>query len=382
MSYSTENRSPVALYIHIPFCKKKCGYCSFISYEGREDIIPAYLASVKRELNLRLDKKSVYSVYIGGGTPSLLSAEQVEDLLVTVRSLTEVGSEAEITMEVNPGTVNREYLSAIRKAGINRLSLGVQSFRDDELKLLGRIHTADEAVQSILRARESGFDNLNIDLIYGLPGQNINDWQYSLEKLIDISPEHVSLYSLTLEEDTPLGKKIGKGIITEPDPDIAADQYEVAGAILASTGYMHYEISNWAKMGYQCRHNMVYWQCRQYMGIGVAAHSYLDNHRLANTGDPDEYIRMLGEGRLPVEMNEEIDENLRLSETVILALRLSGGVSLKEIKARFGIDLQDKFRYQLDEMTGFGLIEIDDARLKLTKKGILLGNEVFQRFLP
>jgi oxygen-independent coproporphyrinogen-3 oxidase len=381
---STENTgsAALALYIHIPFCRQKCRYCSFVSYTGREDIIPSYIEAVKREFQLRLKGGLIQSIYLGGGTPSLLSPAQIKELLDSIASMAEIGMNAEITMEANPGTVDLQYLSTIKEHGINRLSLGVQSFNDDELALLGRIHNADEAIRSIEMARQAGFDNLNIDLIYGLPGQSLQKWRRNLERIIRVSPEHISLYSLTLEEETPLAKDIERGKISPSDPDTAADQYEAAGDLLASAGYAHYEISNWAKYGCQCKHNLVYWQCCRYLGVGVAAHSYLDDHRLANAEDLDEYINKLNMGSLAVEMEEEIDSRLQLSEHIILALRLSGGVSSQDIKNRFGIEITEMFKNQLAELEQLGLVELTADALRLTDRGRLLGNEVFQRFLP
>lgn len=375
--------NPIALYVHIPFCRRKCGYCSFVSYQSRQADIPLYLKALKAEITQRANRAAISSVFFGGGTPSLLSAGQIGDILATIRSLFAVDKAAEITIEANPGTVDEAWLTAIRGLGVNRLSLGVQSLNDRDLALLGRIHTAEQARQAVKFARNAGFDNLNLDLIYGLPGQTLSDWQDTLEKAIALAPRHLSAYALTLEEETPMCQAIEERSLPAIDPDLSAEQYELAEDLLAKHGYLHYEISNWAKQGYQCRHNLVYWQNRGYLGVGVAAHSSLIGHRLANTGDIDKYLADFICG-LPFEpeMDETIDAELRLAETVILGLRLVGGISLDNIKERFGIDVLSYYHRQIDEMTQAGLMECDRDYLKLTRRGRLLSNEVFWRLLP
>jgi len=373
----------IALYVHIPFCRRKCNYCSFVSFDLLKADFSVYVRALKAELTQRASGEKISSIYFGGGTPSLLSVEQLGDILSAIKSLFAVDNAAEITIEANPGTVDKSYLTAIRKLGVNRLSLGVQSLNDDELKLLGRIHTADEARQAVQFARSAGFDNLNLDLIYGLPGQTLSGWQRSLEEAIGLHPEHLSLYGLTLEEETPLWRAIEEKALPAIDPDLSAEQYELAEDLLAASGYRHYEISNWAKPGYECRHNLVYWQNLPYIGVGVAAHSCLNGHRLANTGDIDSYLADSA-GKLPFlpEMDEEIDAELELAETVILGLRLDDGVSVANIQDRYAIDVLSYYHKQIGEMTDAGLLESDGERLKLTRRGRLLSNEVFWRLLP
>lgn len=373
----------VALYIHFPFCRRKCNYCSFVSYPGRETDIPAYVSALKQELALRADGKRIHTIYFGGGTPSLLSAEQMEGILLAIRSLSTVDNKAEITVEANPGTVDEPYLTAIRKLGINRLSLGVQSFNGSELVILGRIHTAKEARKAVRSARNAGFTNLNIDLIYGVPGQTISDWQNALAEALELNPEHFSLYSLTLEGNEPMCGTIERGELPAINPDLSAEQYELAEDLLAARGYQHYEISNWAKEGYQCRHNLVYWQGLPYLGVGAAAHSYLDGHRFANTADLDKYLNTFSSNaQLVPELNEEINPELQLAEAIILGLRMSQGVSLDSIRSRFGIDLLSQYDRQVGNLTGSGLLECTEGCIRLTRRGRLLGNEVFWQFLP
>jgi oxygen-independent coproporphyrinogen-3 oxidase len=373
----------IALYIHFPFCRRRCGYCSFVSYQGRESDIPEYVKALKKELILRATDQRVCSIYFGGGTPSLLSPEQIHEILSVVHSHFTVNEASEVTLEANPGTVDEIYLTAVRKAGINRLSLGVQSLDDGELALLGRIHTAAEAREAVRLARNAGSTNLSLDLIYGLPGQTLSSWHRTLDEVIGLSPDHISLYPLTLEDDAPMRLAIQRGEMPPLDPDLTADQYELAQDTLEEHGYLHYEISNWAKQGYECKHNMVYWQNLPYLGVGVAAHSYIDGHRLANTTDLDSYLNAFSRNSPPAwELDEEIVPELQLSETVILGLRLSEGVCLEGIRSRFGIDLLKHYSQQVDETAALGLLEYSGQRIRLTRRGRLLGNEVFWRFLP
>ena len=373
----------LALYIHIPFCRHKCHYCSFVSYEHREADISPYLRALGIEMAQHASDESISSIYFGGGTPSLLSVRQIDDLLTTIKSLFTVDEAAEITIEANPGTVTLEYLTEIRKLGINRLSLGMQSLNDSELVLLGRIHTAAEAIDAVRSARNSGFENLSLDLIYGLPGQTMTSWRETLEKALEMEPEHCSLYALTLEPEAPMRREIEAKLIPDIDPDTSADQYELAEDLLAAHGYRHYEISNWAKKGRECRHNTVYWQNLPYLGVGVAAHSCLGGHRLANTRSLDRYMAAFASSVLPVvEMDEEISPELECAETIILGLRLCQGISLDNIHQRFGINLLAHYRQQVGEMVDYGLLERADGHIRLTRRGRLLSNEVFWRFLP
>lgn len=373
----------IALYIHVPFCHNKCPYCSFASYDCREADIPLYLSALKKELIRRAGGECIRSIYFGGGTPSLLSAKYVGDLISAISSLFTVDETAEITIEANPGTINRAYLTAIRELGVNRLSLGVQSLNDRELAMLGRIHTAAEARDAVQNARVSGVDNLSIDLIYGLPGQTLSDWQQTLDEVIRMRPEHLSLYSLTLEAETPMWRAIKEGSLPELDPDVSADHYELAEDLLAVQSYSHYEISNWAIAGRECRHNLTYWRNLPYLGVGVAAHSCLDGHRLANAKSLDKYLADFSGKSSPVpELDEEINPEMELAETTILGLRLCEGIDLADIHRRFGIDILVHYRQQIEEMVDAGLLERADRHIKLTRRGRLLSNEVFWRFLP
>jgi oxygen-independent coproporphyrinogen III oxidase len=373
----------LALYIHIPFCHRKCGYCSFISYALRENDLQPYLRALKAEIAQRGGNERLSSIYFGGGTPSLLSVDQFSDILAAISHSFRVDETAEITMEANPGTVSEVYLAAIRGLGINRLSLGVQSLNDRDLRLLGRGHTAAEAREAVGFAKSSGFNNVNIDLIYGLPGQSLPHWQNTLDEALALTPPHVSLYPLTLEEGTPMWKAMQDGSLPYVEPDLTAEQYELAEDLLAACSYRHYEISNWAKAGSECRHNTTYWLNKPYIGVGISAHSWIDNHRLANTCNLNEYLASLG-GNLPLlpAMDEHISPELELAETIILGLRLDTGIGIDDINNRFSIDLMAHYGQTIEELREAGLLRFAGGRLILTASGRLLGNEVFWRFLP
>jgi oxygen-independent coproporphyrinogen III oxidase len=342
------------------------------------------VTALKNELQKKAKGECVRSIYFGGGTPSLLSAEDIGGILSVIRTHFTVDKAAEITIEANPGTINQAYLADIRKQGVNRLSLGVQSLNDRELVLLGRIHTAAEAKEAVKLAQASGFDNLNIDLIYGLPAQALSDWRQTLEEALLLEPEHISLYALTLEEDTPMWNAISQNFLPALNPDHAADMYELAEDLLAARGYIHYEISNWARPGRECQHNLIYWHNLPYLGIGAAAHSCSNGRRFANTKDMDKYLAYYYSGKKPPlpELDEEISPELELSETVILGLRLNEGVNAADIQSRFGIDLMEHYQRQIEEMAAAGLLEQGEGNIRLTRRGRLLSNEVFWRLLP
>jgi oxygen-independent coproporphyrinogen-3 oxidase len=373
----------LALYLHIPFCRRRCDYCSFISYAGRELETPAYVGALATEMRLRREPDTIVkSIYFGGGTPSLLSASQIYELLNVIHDHYPVHGDAEITLEANPGTINTGYLKSIRSSGVNRLSLGIQSLDDAELQFLGRIHTADEGKQSVKQSREAGFDNLSLDFIYGIPGRYKDDWQRMLDEIVRFKASHLSLYALTLEENTALAVKVKRGEVQAPDDDTAALEYEMACELLQSGGYGQYEISNWSLPGAESRHNLVYWQRQPYLGLGVAAHSLLGIERSANTSDIDLYLTALADNRLPERTVEIINDRVALAETLILGLRLNQGITADDIEMRFGVDLYCHFASEIAELTALGLLENAGEWLRLTARGRLLGNEAFLRFLP
>ncbi|MEK7280838.1 MAG: radical SAM family heme chaperone HemW, partial [Chloroflexota bacterium] len=287
--------------------------------------------------------------------------------------------EGEISMEANPGTVNAEYLAGLRGVGVNRLSLGVQSFAEAELKLLGRLHDTMQAEEAFSWARAAGFDNINIDLIFGLPGQGLEAWRRSLSKAVKLAPEHLSLYHLTLDEATPLAQAIARGEFPLPDTDLAADMYLLSEDMLREAGYEHYEISNWAKPGRRCQHNLIYWKNQPYLGLGAGAHSYLDGCRFANMALPLEYIQRLEQDLSPIGQREEAGEVVERAETMFLGLRLTEGIGEEEFAARFGSSPSHLYSSEIAELRSLGLLE--QTGLRLSRQGRLLGNEVFLRFL-
>lgn len=329
----------------------------------------------------RWEGSTLATVYFGGGTPSLMTPEMVERILVALSLVFRIPPDAEITLEANPGTVDTHKLSRLRGLGINRLSLGAQSAHDDELRLLGRIHVWHEVVAAVEAAREAGFENLGLDFIFGLPGQTLDRWRETLEAALELAPEHLSLYALTIEEGTPLQKQIGLGLVPAPDDDLAATMYEYAEERLAAAGYSHYEISNWAREGYFCRHNLTYWHNEPWLGIGAGAHSWLDGKRWANLPHPEDYIKALGRGETPTSECEQIEPATEMGETMMLWLRLAEGADALRFRERFSVELEAVFGQALAELRELGLLEWDGCTARLTPRGRLLGNEVFLHFI-
>ncbi len=382
------------IYIHIPFCRAKCAYCDFISYPGLDHLHADYVQAVQREISLRAPtwaEAHFDTLYIGGGTPTLLSAEQISALIGACRSTLGLVDEAEITIESNPGTVDLLGLKALRQVGVNRLSLGVQSLDDEELHLLGRIHSAGEAVAAFHLALEAGFGNINLDLIFGLPGQSVAHWQETLMQALALGPEHLSLYALTLEPGTPLAERVADGGLPAPSDDAAAEMYELAEEMLDDAGHEHYEISNWARRegvldadglpALACKHNLKYWRNERYLGLGAGAHSYDGWRRYANVPSPADYIARVVAGIDPVAEAEETDRARSMGETMMLGLRLSVGVSWEGFGRRFGVGLREIYEQEIGELYAQGLLEVDDRGLRLTPRGRLLGNRAFAAFL-
>jgi oxygen-independent coproporphyrinogen-3 oxidase len=390
---------PLSLYVHIPFCRSKCAYCDFNSYAGQEALIPAYVGALLQEARAWsrvCGGKRVETVYFGGGTPSLLPLAEAERLIEGLRQRFAVATEAEVSLEANPESVDLAYLRGLRTLGFNRLSLGVQSFDEEELRFLGRIHTATGAAAAYDAARRAGFADVGLDLIFGLPEQRPSRWRRSLARALRLGPEHLSLYALTVEEGTPLARAMSEGKVQEPDEDAQAAMYTESEERLEAAGYEHFEISNWARPGHRCRHNLTYWETRPYLGLGAGAHSYLGGCRFANTPLPKDYIELVqasgppeeGAGgldlsRMPqVASLERLDEQTEMADTVILGLRLAEGVSLRRFRERFGVGLEERYAQEISELTAWGLLEVSAGRLRLTRRGRLLANEAFLRFLP
>ena len=389
----------LALYIHIPFCETKCPYCDFNTYAGIEGLIPTYMDALAKEIRLwstALGPATIGTIFFGGGTPSYVPQEYIGRLLNVVRSAFALADDAEITLESNPGDIAEERLAGWRAAGVNRLSIGVQSLDDELLRLLGRRHTSQQATDAFRLTQAAGFDSVNLDLMYGLPHQSLDQWRQTLQDTLALRPQHLSLYCLTLEEGTPLEAWVRDGSVPTPDPDLAADMYELAEETADRSSFEHYEISNWALPGHACRHNLIYWRNQSYLGVGPGAHSYLQGHRFANLSSPREYIKQISrraDGAStprdfpsalqdgPVSMVEQVDIRMEMGETMMLGLRLTDGVTEDSFSARFGRGLRDVFGTPIGELEDTGLLQWNGDRLSLTTRGRLLGNEVFQRFL-
>jgi len=398
------NSELISLYFHIPFCAYRCAYCDFNTYAGQEDSIPAYVEALQKEIQIvgrsTPANHQVDTIFFGGGTPSLLTAGQLEFILNSIQSSFPIITEAEISLEANPGTCSPEFLQKIRRLGFNRISIGMQSANPNELRLLERIHDYGDVVNSVKWSRQAGFDNLNIDLIYGLPEQKMADWQRTVNLILGLHPEHLSLYALTLEHGTPFGRWSQRGLMPTPNPDTAAEMYEWAGERLASDSYDQYEISNWSKPGMECRHNLQYWRNLTYLGFGAGAHGHGGGYRYSNVLRIRTYIaRLMASDEedypfpfSPATVNRHLNSSLEeIQETMMTGLRLTReGISSGLFKQRFDIELMDLFRNEIDELVRLGLLEwyeslssetCPDKCLRLTSKGKLLGNQVFVRFV-
>jgi oxygen-independent coproporphyrinogen-3 oxidase len=377
--------SQASVYIHIPFCASKCSYCTFNSYAGLDHLHETYTEALQMEMALcaqTLGRQEVSTVYLGGGTPTVVDVELVARLVESCQEHFDVDDDAEISVEANPGTVDGAYLAALRALGVNRLSIGAQSFADQKLALLGRLHTAAETEKTYYLARKAGFRNINLDLIYSLPTQTLDEWKADISAAMALDPDHLSLYSLSIEEGTPLARMISSGELARPDPDLAAEMYIWAEGALANAGYDHYELSNWARSSRECQHNLSYWRNAPYLGFGAGAHSHFAGCRYHNVIRPEEYVALIDRGESCVAGSEEIDAETGMSETMIMGLRLLKGVSRNEFEERFHRPLVDVYGEQLGELADLGLLDVNAKRVRLTPRGRLLGNEVFERFLP
>lgn len=378
------------LYIHIPFCRQKCPYCAFFSQELSTGALDQYTELLCTEMSLVAEQISMRheldSIYFGGGTPSLMDPRQAARLLEQAAHLFGLAPHAEITLEANPGTVDYRRLAESRQSGINRLSLGVQSFDDRMLATLGRIHTAQEAQTAFAAARQANFTNIGIDLINSLPGQTREMWHTDLEQALRLAPEHLSVYGLTVEEDTSFATRYTENSPLLPDEDQSAEMFETADDLLCSHGYEHYEIANYALPGFRSRHNSGYWHRDGYLGLGAGAHSYLRDTgygtRFSNVADLDEYARALNSGKLPRRDILQLSREDALAEHMFLGLRMSDGVDFKTFERLFGITLPEVYGQKLELLLSQQLLSSDTNAVHLTRRGMLLSNQVFSHFLP
>lgn len=387
---------PEGLYVHIPFCATKCPYCDFNTYAGIEAMMGTYLAALRSEIELWgevLGGPRLETVFFGGGTPSYLPEGSLDMLLDAIRGGFGLADDSEITAEANPDDLGDEKLTSLLEAGVNRLSIGVQSLDDGLLRVLGRRHTASEAIDAFNAARSAGFDNVSIDLMYGLPYQTPEQWGTTLDTALGLRPSHISMYCLTLEEGTPMERDAAAGRIPVPDGDLAADMYLAAEVKTAVAGLRHYEISNWAIPGRESCHNLIYWRNRPFLGVGPGAHSYLAGHRFHNIRSPREYIRRMTNGEPPrestgrpfesipvVEAAEPVGRRLEMAETMMMGLRLDTGVDSGQFAERFGEPPAYVYGEVIEELADDGLLETSGGSFVLTPRGRLLGNEVFSRF--
>lgn len=384
-------QSSLSLYLHIPFCRHRCAYCDFNTYTSLLDLRETYADALVAEMAQVAGtvRRPAHTVFFGGGTPSLMSPASLGRILDGVRANFQLAGDAEVTMEANPGTVDLDYLTAVHQAGINRLSFGVQSVIQSELALLEREHDFATVIEAVAMARQVGLDNFNLDLIYGVPGQTLASWEHSLRAVLDLDPTHLSLYCLTIEPGTPMQRWLLNGRIQPPDPDLAADQYELACTILAEHGYEHYEISNWAKPGLSCEHNLTYWRNGEYLGLGAGAHGHAAGVRYQIVKQPRVYLRRLEEnGALEyplstaVAASHPVSRAEAISDTMMTQLRLlNEGLDLGAFQAKFGQSLTEIYNGILDQMLEWELVAVQDGRLRLTQKGWFLSNQVFYRFM-
>ncbi|WP_428846036.1 radical SAM family heme chaperone HemW [Moorella sp. E308F] len=381
---ASENKAS-SIYIHIPFCVRKCHYCDFVSYPGRPpEEMAAYCRALEREMDLVAGKWQpgpAATVYIGGGTPTLLPARNLEQVLDAVDRFFGRQPGAEVTVEANPGTVDGRKLKILKAAGVNRLSLGVQSLDDDLLAAMGRIHRRRDIYEAFDQARRAGFSNINLDLIFGLPGQTLDGWRATLKEAIALQPEHIAAYSLQVEEGTPWGKLAAAGELPLPGEELELAMYQEARQMLAAVGYQQYEISNFARPGYQCRHNLTYWLNQPYLGLGAAAASYWRGRRWQNYSELHRYRHVLSRGRLPRAEIETLTPHQQMAETMFMGLRLMAGVDLEDFRRRFGVDAREVYARELAGLYRAGLVEEKDGHLRLTEKGLPLANEVFMQFV-
>lgn len=375
-----DGKKELALYLHIPFCEKKCNYCSFVSFCGKAEHFDEYITCVINELQIRKENNAVLkTIYIGGGTPSLLNDKQMEKLLTAIYQNYEVLKDAEITIEVNPNSITKEKLIAYKSLGINRISVGVQSLNNKRLQQLGRLHTSSQVIEKLELIKSCGFINVSVDLIIGLPNQTIFEIKRAIKKLSKYAT-HFSIYSLSIEENTPFYDMFNKGELKLPNEKKSAKLYLMAVSALKKLGFERYEVSNFALKGYKSKHNKTYWEMQDYLGIGLASHSFIDNERIANTEDLDVYLNNLNHFK-PAFVKERLSKKELMEETIMLNLRESEGLNLEKFKNDFQIDLIKQKKNEIALLKQLELIEIKDKHLKVTDKGILVLNQIIIRLI-
>lgn len=372
------------IYIHIPFCKQKCYYCDFVSFANKEELIERYINALKKEIKYKLKgEDKIDTIYIGGGTPSVIDSKYIVEILKEIYSIVGFDATREVTIEINPGTVDKEKIEAYKTVGINRISLGLQTTNDILLKNIGRIHTYKQFEETYDLVQKAGFTNINVDLMLALPNQTLEDLKISLNKIINLNPTHISVYSLILEEGTKLEDLINRKVLELPSEDIERQMYWKTKHLLEENGYIHYEISNFAKENYKSKHNSNCWGQQEYYGFGLASHSYINNVRSSNIENLSQYIKNIE--------NEEYNKNKQVNEIqtkiskakeyMMLSLRTIDGVKIKEYKAKFQENPLYIYRKEIEKLTENELLEIDGDNIRLTAKGIDFANQVWEEFV-
>ena len=370
----------ISLYIHIPFCKQRCFYCDFPTFAGKEGFREEYIGALVKEIEEKCSNYLIKTIFIGGGTPSYLEENELEKLLIAVSKLN-LSNKLEYSMECNPGTVNEDKLKIMKRYGINRISFGLQSCNDKLLKKIGRIHTFDEFLENYNLARKVGFDNINVDLMYGLPNLTIKDWKNTLEKICELKPEHVSAYSLIIEEGTAFYKLYEKDKLELPSEDDERVMDKLTKDILKANGYHQYEISNFALDGRECEHNKVYWLLDEYIGVGSASSSYIDGYRLVNTSNINDYIERISNNISVVIDKYENSIEDEMEEFVFMGLRMVSGIDLLKFKKKFGVDINSIYKEVIEKNIKDGLLVVEGNKMFLTAKGMELSNSVMSDFI-
>lgn len=378
----------LGIYIHIPFCKQKCYYCDFVSYANKEEKIQEYIKCLQEEIGIESEKYKneeyeITTIYIGGGTPSFIDDSYIERIINTIKQNYKLYENPEITIEVNPGTTNEKKIKKYKDIGINRISIGLQTTKDNLLKQIGRIHTYEEFLNCYKIVKKIGIDNINVDLMLGLPNQTLEDLKESLIEVINLKPNHISLYSLILEENTILEKMVSQNMTKLPEEDLEREMYWTTKNILEENGYIHYEISNFSKKGYESKHNLNCWGQKEYLGFGVAAHSYIKNKRYCNTNNIEDYIKNIQNGKILnnrtiCEIQNKIEEQ---KEYMLLGLRKIQGIDIQEFKNKFIDNPIYIFHKELEKLIKEELVEIDLNQIKLTSKGLDFANLVWEEFV-
>lgn len=374
-------KNTVGLYIHIPFCKNKCFYCDFPSFSGKEPLMIDYAKALSEEIEASCQDKLISTIFIGGGTPTYLCIEGWKIIAKSIKKLNFVNKDFEFTVEGNPNSFNEEQLEIFKSIGVNRISMGLQAVQEHHLKSIGRIHTIEDFKKSYTMLRENGFNNINVDLMFGLPNQTLEEWVESLEQVIKLAPEHLSCYSLIIEEGTKFYNLYENESLILPNEDVERDMYAVTKDILNKSGYKQYEISNYARKGLECKHNKIYWKLNNYIGCGSSSHSYINGIRYRNESNIEKYIRRINEENTAVVEEIKNSDKDDIEEFMFLGLRLTEGIDIEEFLQRFGISIFDKYKEIIEKYVQMELLKLEKGSLFLTSKGMEFSNQVMADFI-